>query len=118
MDTIVVCAMCSDMERCKAPIKDLMLYKHKAEKTKAELLSKHDKLQDEILEIYKYFDGLKLRQKWAVNEQLKDLNGQLKGLRMALYKLDMPFTLKYKTGMKIESKVEAFWEQEKAKMNA
>lgn len=111
MNEQLICVMCSVQEKCENPIKKYIVDTSKMDGVKKTLLAMHDKIQDEILEIQKYWHALKLRQKWTAKDKLKDLGGQLKGIRYALHKLNVPFRPKVKTGMKIEEQMIKFWQQ-------
>lgn len=114
MDEIVPCVMCGTKDGCDNPIKDQLIYIHRTEETKKELLEAHDVMQKEIMDIHKFWKSLKLTQKWTARELLKDLTGQLKGIRYALHKLGVPFIPLYRTNMKIEKKMVEFLESQEA----
>ena len=109
MDEVVPCVMCKKRDECDRPVKEQLIYIHTVEETKRDLLMAHDALQKEILDIYKFWKSLKMRQKWTVRERLKDLTGQIKGLRYALHKLGVPFIPTYRTNLKIEETMVEFW---------
>jgi len=111
LEEVVPCIMCENREDCIKPVRDQLIYIYRTEETKKELLEMHDEMQDEILEIIKYWKSMKIRQKWTVKEKMKDMTGQLKGLRYALHKLGVPFYPKYLTGMKIEDTALAYWKE-------
>jgi len=111
LEQVVPCLMCSNNTDCERPVKEQLFYIHRTEESKKELLEQHDNLQDEILEIHKYWKSMKMRQKWTAKERLKDFTGQLKGFRYALHKLGVPFYPKYLTGMRIEDTMLAYWKK-------
>lgn len=111
----LICVLCSQNKTCNIPLKKYILGMHRLNEAKEKLLEKHDKIQNDILEIQKYFSALKWRQKWTANDRLKDLGGQLKGLRYCLYKLDVPFKVEVRLGMKIEEQMIRFWQTQDGK---
>ena len=110
MDEVVPCIMCKVKDGCEKPTKEQLVYIHRTEETKKELLESHDALQREIMDIHKFWKSLKMTQKWTAREKLKDLVGQLKGIRYALHKLGVPYTPQYRTNMKSEKKMVEFLE--------
>ena len=109
LEEVVPCVMCDNAQDCEKPVREQLFYIHRTEETKKDLLEAHDVIQDEILEIHKYWKSMKMRQKWTAKEKLKDLTGQLKGLRYSLHKLGVPFYPKFLTGMRIEDTMLAYW---------
>ena len=109
MDEVVPCIMCKVKDECDNPLKDQLVYIHRTEETKKELLEAHDILQKEILDIHKFWKSLKITQKWTARELLKDMVGQLKGIRYALHKLGVPYLPIYRTNIKSEKKMVEFW---------
>lgn len=112
MDEVVPCVMCNMKTECDKPVKEQLVYMHRTEETKKELLESHDMLQKEILDIYKFWKSLKWRQKWTAREELKDLTGQLKGIRYALHKLGVPYIPRYRTNLKVEERMVEFLESQ------
>lgn len=110
MNEVVPCVMCDTKDECNKPVKEQLVYIHRTEETKKELLEAHDLLQKEIMDIHKFWKSLKWRQKWTAREELKDLVGQMKGIRYALHKFGVPFIPLYRTNMKAEEKMVEFLE--------
>jgi hypothetical protein len=105
----VPCVVCANVDKCDLATKDHFLYIDRVEKTKTALLEVHDSIQEEVLQILKYWKSFKVRQKWAAKEKLKDLNGQLKGLRYSLHKLGVPYHPTYRTNLKVEEVMVEYW---------
>ncbi len=112
MNEVVPCVMCGTKDECNKPVKEQLVYIHRTEETKKELLEAHELLQKEIMDIHKFWKSLKWRQKWTAREELKDLIGQLKGIRYALHKFGVPYVPSYRTNMKSEKKMVEFWESQ------
>lgn len=112
MNEVVPCVMCDTKDECNKPVKEQLVYIHTMEETKKELLESHDGIQKEIIDFHKFWKSLKWRQKWTAREYLKDLVGQLKGIRYALHKLGVPYVPSYRTNLKVEKKMIKFLESQ------
>jgi hypothetical protein len=108
----LICVLCSIEKQCQIPLKRYIAQMSLNDRSGKEILAMHDRIQDEILEIQKYWSALKMRQKWTANKKLVDLGGQLKGIRYALYKMNVPFNVQVRLGMKkIEEQMIKFWQR-------
>jgi len=112
MNEVVPCVMCDTKDECNKPVKEQLVYIHTTEETKKEILKSHDEIQKEIMDIHKFWKSLKWRQKWTAREYLKDLVGQLKGIRYALHKLGVPYVPSYRTNLKVEKRMVKFLESQ------